>query len=316
MIKTIGIIGVGGVGGYFGGKLCQLLQSTLGLNIYFIARGTHLEKIRKKGLYLRTEQEEDFICRPTLATDRFDDLPVLDLCLLCVKSYDLATVLEHLHSCLSPKTCIIPLLNGIDIYERIRDVITSSFVFPACVYIGTRIEDYGRVTQLGGACKILFGKDPLHPEVIPREVFDLFERGHIKYAWFDNASLEIWKKYLFIAAFGMVSAGFGKTIGQIMESEELSHTILSIMKEIAAISDKKGIVLSDTMIHASFDKGHDFPHETKTSFQRDIEDSNKPDERDLFGGTILRLSRSFGTDAQVTRMVHEKIQGIKPRESR
>lgn len=311
MIKNIGIIGVGGVGGYFGGKLCQLLDGDHELNIYFIARGAHLEEIRKKGLYLSTAEEGDFICTPTLATDNFDDLPVLDLCLLCIKSYNLKNVLGHIRNKTTNTSYIIPLLNGIDIYERIREHIQEAIVFPACVYIGTQIQEYGKVTQKGGACTILFGKDPRYPDLTPGELFDLFEKGNIKYAWFDNVFPEVWKKYIFIAAFGLVTAGFDKTIGEIMESERLSRYVLSIMKEIVAMSQKKGAGLPDTIIDETFKKGHAFPYETKTSFQRDIEDSSKLDERDLFGETILRLSQSCGTDARVTRMVHEKIQKMK-----
>ena len=311
MIKNIGIIGVGGVGGYFGGKLCQLLRSARELNIYFIARGAHLEEIRNKGLYLSTAEEGDFICTPTLATDNFDDLPVLDLCLLCIKSYNLKNVLGHLRNKTTKTTYIIPLLNGIDIYERIRDQIPDAIVFPACVYIGTQIKGYGKVTQKGGACTILFGKDPCYPDLIPEELFDLFEKDTIKYTWFDNVFPEVWKKYIFIASFGLVTAGFDKTIGEIMESEELGRYVLSIMKEIVALSRKKGARLPDTIIDETFRKGHTFPYETKTSFQRDIEDSSKLDERDLFGETILRLSQSYGTDARATRIIHEKIQKMK-----
>jgi len=311
MIKNIGIIGVGGVGGYFGGKLCQLLPSERELNIYFVARGAHLEKIRKNGLYLSTAEEGEFVCIPTLATDNFDDLPVLDLCLLCIKSYNLKNVLGHLRNKTTNTGYIVPLLNGIDIYERIREQIQDAIVLPACVYIGTQIEEYGKVTQKGGTCTILFGKDPRYPDLVPGELFDFFEKGAIKYTWFDNVIPEVWKKYIFIASFGLVTAGFDKTIGEIMESEELGRHVLSIMEEIVALSQKKGTGLPATIIDETFLKGHSFPYDTKTSFQRDMEDSGKQDERDLFGETILRLSQSYGTDAPVTRMIHEKIRKMK-----
>ena len=312
MIRNIGIIGVGGVGGYFGGKLCRLLDSPCGLNIYFIARGAHLDEIRNKGLYLSIAQEGDFLCTPTLATDNFDDLPVLDVCLLCIKSYDLTGVLDHLRNKIADTTYIIPLLNGIDIYERIKDNMPGAIVFPACVYIGTQIEAQGKVTQKGGACTILFGKDPSYPDLVPAALFDLFEQCTIRYTWYDNVLPEIWKKYIFIAAFGLVSAGYNKTIGEIMESEDLGRHVRSIMKEIVALSEKKGQRLPGTIIEETFRKGLTFPYETKTSFQRDIEDSHKMDERDLFSETILRLSRSYGTDASITRMMHQKIQKLKP----
>jgi 2-dehydropantoate 2-reductase len=56
MIKTVGIIGAGGVGGYFGGKLCRLQTSDSGINISFVARGEHLRAIQESGLLLNSQR--------------------------------------------------------------------------------------------------------------------------------------------------------------------------------------------------------------------------------------------------------------------
>jgi 2-dehydropantoate 2-reductase len=311
MIKNIAVIGIGGVGGYFGGKLCQIMSSDSNIHIYFVARGPHLQEIRKNGLLLATAEEGNLICKPTLATDRFDDLPTVDSCLLCVKSYDLARVLIDVRDIASKETLIVPLLNGVDVYERIRAVVPIGFVFPSCVYIGAYIEKPGRVTQKGGSCKILFGKDPQYRDIIPHEVFHLFERTNIRYQWVEDPYPEIWEKFIFIAAFGLVTAGFDKTIGQVMESGELSNYLLSIMKEIAAVAKHRGIALRDSIVQDSFNKGGDFPYDTKTSFQRDFERADKSGEGDLFGGTILRLARLLGTDVPVTSLVYKRLQNMK-----
>lgn len=308
---NIGIIGVGGVGGYFGGKICQS-AAVLKAKVYFVARGGHLEEIRKNGLRVKTALEGEWISRPTLATDDIEELPELDVCLICAKSYDLKAVVARLQSKVSDTALILPLLNGIDIYDRIRESIGAGTVLPACAYVGTHVETYGKVTQNGGARKILFGKDPQKDIPAPGPLFELFDASRIKYEWFDDVYPEIWAKYVFIAAFGLVTAGFDKTLGQIMESIELSDYALSIMGEIVAISRKKGIGLQETIITDSYEKGHDFPYETKTSFQRDFERSDKPDERDLFGGTILRLGERFGVGTPFTREVWDILNNRKP----
>jgi 2-dehydropantoate 2-reductase len=311
MIKNVAVIGIGGVGGYFGGKLCQIMSSDSNIHIYFVARGPHLQEIRKNGLLLATAEEGNLICKPTLATDRFGDLPTLDLCLFCVKSYDLARVLTEVRGVASQETLIVPLLNGVDVYERIRAVVPGGYVFPSCVYIGAYIEKPGRVTQKGGRCKILFGKDPQYRDIIPHEVFHLLERTHIRYQWVEDPYPEIWEKFIFIAAFGLVTACFRKSMGQVMESAELSNYVLSIMKEIVVLARREGIALREAIVEDSFNKGGDFPYETKTSLQRDFERADKLDERDLFGGTILRLAKSLGVDVPITSSVYGRLQGMK-----
>lgn len=303
---NIAVIGIGGVGGYFGGKLTQLLKNDKNLNVYFVARNQHLNEIKKNGLILDTD-EGQMVCKPTLATDNISELPQLDLCLVCVKSYDLDNVLIQLKSKITDATMILPLLNGVDIYERIRSIIHNGAIFPSCVYVGTHIEKPGKVTQRGGACTIFFGKDPENDYVNPI-LFDLLKKANIKYNWIDNPYVEIWSKFVFIASFGLVTANYGKTIGEVLQSEELSKYVKNIMKEIVEIAYKKQILLLSSIISDSFAKGSKFPFETKTSFQRDYEIREKSDERDLFGGAIVRMGKQFEIRTETTRMIYDSIQ--------
>lgn len=179
-IRNIGIIGVGGVGGYFGGKLCRLLHIRDDCTVSFIARGEHLRAIQASGLLLHCENDGELLCRPSLATDDFRKLPPLDLCLICVKEFDLAPALSCLNPAINNQTIVVPLLNGVDVCARIRHVIDNGIVLPACVYVGTHIERPGKVTQKGGACRILFGPDPLHPDFVPDQIIRLFDEADIK----------------------------------------------------------------------------------------------------------------------------------------
>lgn len=306
---NIAVVGIGGVGGYFGGKLTGLLEKNNDLKIYFIARGAHLEEIKKNGLILDSSGGVT-ICKPTLATDKIEELPPLDICLVSVKSYDLENAAIRLKAKISDKTIILPLLNGVDIYERIRAVITNGVVLPSCVYIGTHIEKPGKVTQRGGEASIIFGNDPLHDEG-PDTLVGLMAKAGIKYKWTSEPYVEIWGKFVFIASFGLVTANYNKTIGEVMESAELSGYTMAIMKEITSIAAKRNINVPATLIDDTFKKAKAFPFETKTSFQRDFEIMGKNDERDLFGGSIIRMGRQAGVETPVTESIYASIQAKK-----
>jgi len=303
---NIAIIGLGGVGGYFGGKLSQLLKTESNLNVYFVARGDHLSEIKMNGLILDSDDGE-MICVPTLATSNVADIPSLDLCILCVKSFGLDSTLHALKEKISEKTIILPLLNGVDICERIRKVITNGIILPSCVYISTHIEKPGKVVQRGGTRTIHFGNDPLN-NYMDNRIFDLFDKAGIKYNWMENPYPEIWSKFVFIASFGLVTAAYDKTIGEVVKSEELSGYVKSIMKEVAGIGAAKSIVLPDDITDEAFLKGAKFPHETKTSFQRDYAELNKPDERDLFGGTVIRMGKESGIPTPATEFIYSILE--------
>jgi len=314
VLTNIGIIGVGGVGGYVGGKLCRHLSAKPGNgpNLYFLARGQHLEAIKKNGLVLQTADAGEFLCRPTLASDHMQEFPVLDLCFICVKGFDLKKVLMDLKDRLTADSLIIALLNGIDIYDRIREIIKSGTVFPACVYVTANITRPGTVTQPGGGCNILFGRDPQHPNAIPHEVFKLLSDSNLQYEWLENPFPAIWTKFMFIAPYALVTACFDKTIGEVWESKTLGDQVRSIMAEISALAQAKGIPLPDTIIADSFAKGKNFPDDAKTSFQRDFAQTEKLDERDSFGGVILRLGQALGIEVPCTSSIYEQLNRQKP----
>ena len=61
---------------------------------------------------------------------------------------------------------------------------------------------------------------------MPYDVLRLFERSDIRHEWVDDPFPAIWEKFVFIASFGLVTARFDRTIGQVIESQELSDYVL------------------------------------------------------------------------------------------
>jgi 2-dehydropantoate 2-reductase len=207
---------------------------------------------------------------------------------------------------------VLPLLNGVDVYDRVRAVITSAIVLPACVYVGTHIERPGRVVQKGGACKILFGPDPQRPEFDATELSATFQQAGIRSEFTPQIPTEIWKKFIFICAFGLVTAARDKTLGEVRANAELSDEVSKIMHEAIAVARGLGVALPADIAEASFAKAQDFPHAARTSFQRDFSNPNKPDERDLFAGSLIRLGARLGVATPTTAAIAAILAEQKP----
>jgi 2-dehydropantoate 2-reductase len=237
---NIAFIGVGGVGGYFGGKMTRLMEDET-VHVFYVARGNHYKKILENGLTLETKLEGTLHCKPTKVTDNIDSLPLLDLCFICVKQYDLDSVVKQLECKFTKSTKIIPLLNGIDIYDRIRAITNKGVILPACVYVGTHIKEPGIVEQNGGACTIIFGRDPREEEAEYTTICSLFDKAGIKYNYTEKYKEEIWSKYMFIAAYGLITASENMTLGQVYENKETSQKVKLIMKEILYINQTGSI---------------------------------------------------------------------------
>jgi 2-dehydropantoate 2-reductase len=310
-IKRIVIYGTGGVGGYYGGKIAEALNKVNPGNreVYFIARGEHLKAIKRNGITVKTP-ERVIQGKPTGATDNIMEIPAPDLILVCTKSYDLPAAVKAIEPQVKEATVIIPLLNGIDIYERIRQVIKRGIILPACVYLGTHIEKPGLISQSGGNGIILSGKDPHYPLYAAANVKKFFRETGTGFEFNESPYPSIWGKYIFIAAFGLVTAASNKSLGEVITDAELHHTVENVIKEIAAIAGKKGVALAPDIVETTLKKTNNFPPETRTSYQRDIEAGPGPNEGDLYGGTIIREGAALGVPTPVTKAIYARITNL------
>jgi 2-dehydropantoate 2-reductase len=303
---TICFYGVGGVGGYFGSLIAQRFNSVH--DIYFVARGKHKESICTNGITLKKSGGAEIInIIPKTCTDNISDLPICNLVVLSVKSYDLENAVKDINKITNKDSIILPLLNGVDIYDKVRKYVKTAIVLPSCVYIGTHIESPGVISQNGGNGKILIGCDPLYPDFYPESLLTVLKESKIDFSWEDNVQVSIWSKFMFIAAYGLVTATYEKTLGEILEDSELSQTTKSIMTEIKQIANRLNVPLNPDIAETSFLKGKQFPFDAKTSFQRDIELKGKINEADIFGGTIIRFGEEFGINVSNTKKIQEKL---------
>jgi 2-dehydropantoate 2-reductase len=304
----IAVVGIGGVGGYFGGKLAHAFQDQAGplAEIHFVARGEHLEAIKRKGLVLKTSDQKEWICRPRSVTDQFEQLPEIDVFVIAVKGYDLDDVSRSLSGKTKKQTVFLPLLNGMDIIERMRRYIRDGVILPACVYLSAFIERPGVVAHIGNPGRIILGPDS-EIGYRPDPLLPVFEAASILCEVRQDAVSAIWEKYIFIAAYGLVSARFNKTLDEIHGDEVLRNLLKAIMEEIRQIAVKKKIALPENIVDVSIQKAQLFPKGTQTSLQRDVYQNKKKTELDLFGKAILDQAEKFDVSTPVTRKIYGEL---------
>ena len=299
----IAVLGIGGVGGYYGAKLTSSYASSEEHKISFIARGEHLKAIQEKGLTLITPTES-FTATPSVATGNPEELGPLDLVLVCVKGYGLEDAVRLIISNIHADSVIIPLLNGVNNAERIRKVLKRGIIMNGCVYISSHIERPGVVEQTGGSCKLLFGPENGLSGVY-RNIENLMENAGINAVLSENITIDVWTKYVFIGPLAGLSSVLQLPLGAIMENDK-DHTMLEgMMKEVASIAAAQGIHLPENIVSSSLAMTNNFPYDTKTSMQLDREMGN-PMEVDTFIGYIVKMGKSLGVETPL----HEKTLSI------
>ncbi len=299
----IAVIGIGGIGGYFGAKLAGRYGTEH--EIVFVQRGRHLDAIRSSGLrYLSRDHEN--LARPSLSTDDPSLIGPLDLGILCVKSHGLEQVLGSLRPCLGPKSLLLTALNGVDIAERCRKALPGRTVLPGCIYLSAHTESPGVVRQVGGAGKFFFG--PEDGQVAGyRWVEELLAGAGIKAVLDADIRARLWEKYLFVGAFATLTAATGLTIGQAVRDVGSRSMAAGLMREILLLAAARGVKLADGLIDENLDLAGKIPPETRTSMQLDIE-AGRPAELDVFTGYVIKESDENGLTAPIHRELLREIE--------
>src|SRR5580765_2776633 len=104
----IAIVGSGGVGGYFGGRL-----AAAGADVTFLARGAHLDAMRARGLRIESPKGDVHLHRVQAEHDSAAIGPV-DVVFFAVKLYDTESALAMLPPLIGPGTLVVGYQNGVE----------------------------------------------------------------------------------------------------------------------------------------------------------------------------------------------------------
>ena len=279
---NIVIYGTGGVGGYFGARLVES-----GNTVTFIARGKHLEAIKKNGLQLKSPKG-DYLVKPANATSNISEISNIDLVLICVKTWQLAEVAEKIKLFLSENTMVISLLNGSNNADVLCSIIDRKHVLGGLCKVISKVEDYGVINHISYEPTIVFGE--LKNEKTERAVQleKIFSNSGVKTILAENIQIEIWIKFLFISTVSAIGALTRALMGEMIASPYIKEMMYKTAEETVSIAKAKGINLPKDVIEKQFEIIDSQPYNTSSSLQRDFLDE-KPSEIEAQNGAIVKM---------------------------
>ena len=299
------IIGIGGIGGYYGGKLAAKYAGSGEHQIIFVARGEHLKAIQGQGLRLMTV-EGDITAMPALATDNARDAGLFDLVLVCVKSYGLEEAASRIKDNLHDETIIIPLLNGVNIAERLKAVLPKGRIISGCVYISARVESPGVVRQVGGSCQLIFGPERGADAVKLGPIEDFLKNAGIKAELVGDIAVPLWTKYIFIDPLAGLTSMLGKPFGAILDNPSDRSMLTGLMQEVELVARAQGVPFPEDIVPATTAKAASFPATTKTSMLLDFE-NGRPTELDIFMGYMVAAGKKLGIPVPLHEKLHSEL---------
>ncbi|MCV6630059.1 MAG: 2-dehydropantoate 2-reductase [Flavobacteriaceae bacterium] len=297
MIRRVAVIGIGGVGGYFGGRLCN--SDT---HITFVARGEHANTIAQYGLEVQSILG-DFRAQPDTIVAQIGEIEAPDLILLGVKSWQLGEVAKALVPVLQEHTVVIPLQNGANNVAQLLLHIPATNIIGGVSRIISKIERPGVVRHFAYDPHLIVGELDNGTSARLTAIGELFASAGIDHELSNQIEVDIWIKYLFITTISGIGALTRMEMGTIRSSAYLYQMMRNTALEILAVARAKGIDLQEEVIDkvfAAIDKQH--PN-TTASMQRDMMEG-KPSELESFNGYIVAEGRRLGVEVAVNEFIY------------
>lgn len=301
-MKKYLVIGTGGVGGSIAGFL-----ALAGKDVTCIARGKHLEAIRKYGLHLKSDLKgEHYLPVKACTAEEYNEKA--DVVFVCVKGYSIDSIKDVLEKSAHPDTLVIPILNVYGTGPRIGRLVPSVKVLDGCIYIVGFVSGEGEITQMGRIFRLIFGARPEQniPQEALDEIADVLQSCGIKAEVSDDINRDTFIKWAFISAMACTGAYHDVPMGEVQHEGPVRDTFIGLSRESAEMGHRLGVAYPEDPVAYNLkviDKLD--PHST-ASMQKDLAKGHQSEIQGMLFD-VIKLGEELGTDLTTYRKVAAKF---------
>jgi 2-dehydropantoate 2-reductase len=283
----IAIVGSGGVGAYFGGRLAAAADVT------FIARGAHLAALRQKGLRVESPLGNLHLHRVN-ATDDAATVGTVDVVFFTVKLYDSEAATGLLPPLVGASTLVVPFQNGVESVEMLGRAVGRAHVAGGTAYVAAVIAEPGLIRHMA-MNRLIFG--PIEPGQTARleALVDACRSAGIEAILSDRVIVDIWTKFARLSAIAGMTAITRSPIGPILDDPDLFDLTKAALRESIAVTRGRQIPLPDDLFEETLETLKALPATARSSMLDDLE-RGRPLELPWLSGAVVRLGREVGVE--------------------
>lgn len=296
----IAVVGVGGVGGYFGGRLAQG-----GADVVFIARGATLDALRNGGL--RVDSIKGNFTLPKVdATDDPSTVRPVDAVLMAVKAWQIPEAAAAIRPLVGPDTVVVPLENGLEAPDQLAAALGPEHVLGGLCTIVSFIAAPAYIRHTAAEPFIMFGElDNRRSERVQRLATAFADAG-MQADISDDIHRSMWTKFLFIAPMSGLGAVTRVPVGVWRSIPETRSLVERGLGEILALAKARNIALGEEAFASTMKRYDTLPPESTSSLQRDVMEG-RPSELDAQIGAVVRLGRESGVPTPVHEFLYRVL---------
>jgi 2-dehydropantoate 2-reductase len=296
----IAFIGIGALGGYFGGRLVKA-----GNDVIFIARGSTLEALRKNGLRVESPLG-DFALPKVHATGDPAGVGQVDAVFVTTKAWQVSEAAQQIGSMVGPETVVVPFQNGVEAYDQLAAVLGPEHVLGGMCHVIAMVIAPGVIRHGGLTAMITIGE--WNNARTPRleRLVECLRAAGLETRVPENIQVALWEKFEFIASFGGVGAVTRAPAG-VMRSVPGTRLLLErAMREIVGLARAGGVLVPDESVANTMKFIDSLPPDGTASMQRDLI-AGRPSELEAQSGAVVRLGRARNFPTPVHEFVYNAM---------
>lgn len=296
------VMGAGALGCYFGGRLAQA-----GFETALVARGPHLEALKRDGLFIESPLGDAHIENVT-ATDDPADIGPVETILFLVKLYDTESAARQMAPLIGPDTSVLSFQNGIEGWERIGEIVGMERVIAGTAFIPADIRAPGIVRHNGPFARLTIGE--FTGEVTQRctSLRDAFTGAGVEITVVDDIQIRIWEKFIVLSALSAITTLTRLPLGAILNDPLCTDLFTAAIMETYMVGKAAHPDLPETSVETALERVHGFPKHMRASMLDDLERGKKLELDDL-SGAVVRLGEKYGVETPVHRTT---LQALHP----
>ncbi len=297
----IAVVGAGGVGGYFGAKLARAGES-----VVMLARGPHLDAIRRDGIRVRSAPEGESVAKVEAVASFAGQGPV-DIALFCVKSFDTRSAAQALRPVMGPSTGVVSLQNGVDNEDAIDEVLGRGVALGGAAYVFAGIEAPGVIVHRF-AGRIVFGEMDGRISDRATGLREALAGAGVPVDLVTDIRRVLWEKYLLISAQAGMTALTRCPAGVLRETPESWRMYRLIVEELATLARAAGVTLAADVVDTVMTQAAAIAPDAYSSLHHDLMQGKRL-ELEALHGHAVRLGERHGVP---TPMVFAVYAALKP----
>ncbi len=293
------VLGAGGTGGYFGGRLVEI-----GQDVTFLVRPKRAQQLAR-GMIIKSKEGDATLKVKTSSAEQPGG--PYDIVLMTCKAYDLDSAMDSIAGAVGPNTAIVPLLNGLKHLEALDARFGKDRVVGGLCQIGATLGPEGEILHLDFAQNLVFGERAGGSSERLARFAALFKGAKATGRQSEIIMLEMWEKFVFLCTLAAMSTLFRNTVGNIVMAPEGEAILRECFDECIQVAKASGFTprpdYIERMTAFLVEKGAP----RKGSMARDIERGNRV-EADHIVGDMLARARALGVKAPHLRVSYNALK--------